>query len=95
MDKQLLRRIARLARIKVAPEQEENMISQLSGILKWVGIIQKVELDGEEELNQPVKAQMEVQQWTQDFEEPDAFLRNVKHPIKNKQIVIKSPIKGN
>ncbi len=84
-----------MARIKIAPEQEDEMISQLSGILKWVGIIQKVNLEDEQELNQPVKEQMEVQKGVEDFEDPDAFLKNVKHPTKDRQIVIKSPIKGN
>ena len=70
-------------------------MSQLSGILKWVGVIQEVDLESEQELNQPVKEKMELQQGVQDFEEPDMFLKNVKHSIKDRQIVIKSPIKGN
>ena len=95
MDKQLLRRIAHLARIKIELEKEDEMVSQLSGILKWVGIIQKVDLKDEQELNQPVKEQMEVQEGVQDFKDPDKFLKNVKHFVKDRQIVIKSPIKGN
>jgi len=93
MDKKTLYRLARLARIKIDTNQEQKLLQQMEWIVAWVGKIQQYPLDDEKQLRQPVKKQMEVQEGVQDFEDPDVFLANVKHKIKDRQIVIKSPIK--
>jgi len=93
MDKATLKRLARLARIKITPEEEQELLQQLEQIVKWVGVISSQDLAAQKPLHQPVKEQIDLQEGVEDFEDPDAFLANVKHPIKDRQIVIKSPIK--
>jgi aspartyl-tRNA(Asn)/glutamyl-tRNA(Gln) amidotransferase subunit C len=46
VDKDTVRRIARLARIKVAEERLEPMVAELNGIFQWVEMLNEVKVDG-------------------------------------------------
>ncbi|MCK6418652.1 MAG: Asp-tRNA(Asn)/Glu-tRNA(Gln) amidotransferase subunit GatC [Alphaproteobacteria bacterium] len=50
MEKQLVRKIARLARLALTPEQEDLATTQLSNTLKWIEQLQAVNTDGVEPL---------------------------------------------
>lgn len=50
MEKQLVRKIARLARLALTPEQEDLAATQLSNTLKWIEQLQGVNTDGVEPL---------------------------------------------
>lgn len=45
VDKDTVRRIARLARLKVAEERLEPMAAELNGIFQWVEMLNEVNVD--------------------------------------------------
>lgn len=46
VDKDTVRRIARLARIKMAEERLEPMAAELNGIFQWVEMLNEVKVEG-------------------------------------------------
>ena len=46
VDKDTVRRIARLARIKVAEERLDLLAGELNGIFQWVEMLNEVKVDG-------------------------------------------------
>jgi aspartyl-tRNA(Asn)/glutamyl-tRNA(Gln) amidotransferase subunit C len=46
VDKDTVRRIARLARIKVAEERLDPMAGELNGIFQWVEMLNEVNVEG-------------------------------------------------
>ncbi|HEX4105698.1 MAG TPA: Asp-tRNA(Asn)/Glu-tRNA(Gln) amidotransferase subunit GatC [Rhizomicrobium sp.] len=46
VDKDTVRRIARLARIKVAEERLDPMAGELNGIFQWVEMLNEVDVEG-------------------------------------------------
>jgi aspartyl-tRNA(Asn)/glutamyl-tRNA(Gln) amidotransferase subunit C len=46
VDKDTVRRIARLARLKVAEDRLEPMAAELNGIFQWVEMLSEVKVDG-------------------------------------------------
>jgi aspartyl-tRNA(Asn)/glutamyl-tRNA(Gln) amidotransferase subunit C len=48
VDEETVRRIARLARIKVTPEEAKGLEAELSGILDWVRQLDEVDVEGVE-----------------------------------------------
>jgi aspartyl-tRNA(Asn)/glutamyl-tRNA(Gln) amidotransferase subunit C len=46
VDKDTVRRIARLARLKVAEERLEPMAGELNGIFQWVEMLNEVNVEG-------------------------------------------------
>jgi len=46
VDKQTVRRIARLARLKLDEERVEPMMEELNGILAWVEQLKEVDVEG-------------------------------------------------
>ena len=46
VDKDTVRRIARLARIQVAEERLEPMVAELNGIFQWVEMLNEVKAEG-------------------------------------------------
>lgn len=92
---QELRHIAKLCALKLTERDEQKFLSQLDGIIWFVDQLQEVDVEGVEPLSHPLEWKyLEPQEWTRDFANKQDLFRNVKHPIKNNGIVIKSPIKG-
>jgi aspartyl-tRNA(Asn)/glutamyl-tRNA(Gln) amidotransferase subunit C len=54
VDENTVRRIARLARIKVTPEEAKGLESELSGILDWVKQLDEVDTTGVEPMTRVV-----------------------------------------
>jgi aspartyl-tRNA(Asn)/glutamyl-tRNA(Gln) amidotransferase subunit C len=46
VDKDTVRRIARLARIQVTEERLEPMVAELNGIFQWVEMLNEVRVEG-------------------------------------------------
>ena len=46
VDKDTVRRIARLARIRIAEERLEPMAAELNGIFQWVEMLNEVKVEG-------------------------------------------------
>jgi aspartyl-tRNA(Asn)/glutamyl-tRNA(Gln) amidotransferase subunit C len=66
VDEATVRRIARLARIKVTPEEAKGLETELSGILDWVKQLDEVETDGVEPMTRvvPISLKMRPDQVT-------------------------------
>jgi aspartyl-tRNA(Asn)/glutamyl-tRNA(Gln) amidotransferase subunit C len=50
IDIETVRKIARLASLKIPPEQEQNVAGDLSKILDWVGQLDELNVEGVEPL---------------------------------------------
>lgn len=92
---QQLRHIAKLCALKLNEQDEQKFLGQLDNIIGFVDQLQEVDVEGIEPLSHPLEGKyLEPQQWVRDFENKKELFNNVKHPIKNNWIVIKSPIKS-
>lgn len=60
VDEATVTRIARLARIKVTPEEAKGLETELSGILEWVKQLDEVDVAGIEPMTRvvPIKLKM-------------------------------------
>lgn len=54
VDEATVRRIARLARIKVTDEEAKGLVAELSGILSWVEQLSEVDTEGVEPMTRVV-----------------------------------------
>ena len=54
VDKNTVRKVARLARIAVPEERLEPMAKELNGILAWIEQLNEVQVDGVEAMTTPV-----------------------------------------
>lgn len=54
VDKNTVRKVARLARIAVPEERLEPMAKELNGILNWIEQLNEVDVDGIEAMTTPV-----------------------------------------
>lgn len=77
VDEATVRRIARLARIKVTPEEAKGLEKELSGILDWVKQLDEVDTNGIEPMTRvvPIKLKMRDDVVT-DGEIPDQVTSN-------------------
>ncbi len=48
IDEATVKRVARLARIKITPEEAKGLVGELSGILAWVAQLDEVNTEGVE-----------------------------------------------
>ena len=55
VDKQTVRKVARLARIAVPEERLEPLAKELNGILAWIEQLNEVNVDGVDPMTTPVK----------------------------------------
>ena len=77
VDAQLVRRIARLARIKVTESEVKALEGELSGILDWVKQLDEVKTEGVEPMTRviPMTLRQRVDEIT-DGEIPDQVVAN-------------------
>lgn len=54
VDKDTVRRIARLARLKIEEERVEPMMAELNGILDWIEQLKEVDVEGVEPMTSAV-----------------------------------------
>ena len=62
VDEKTVRRIARLARIKVTDAEARSLQGDLSGILDWVKMLDEVKTDGVEPLTSVVAMQLRLRE---------------------------------
>ncbi len=58
VDKETVRKVARLARIAVPEEKLEPMAEELNGILNWIEQLNEVDIEDVEAMTTPVKMAM-------------------------------------
>ncbi|MBI1358855.1 MAG: Asp-tRNA(Asn)/Glu-tRNA(Gln) amidotransferase subunit GatC [Alphaproteobacteria bacterium] len=54
VDKNTVRKVARLARIAVAEDRLDSMAGELNGILSWIEQLNEVDVEGVEAMTTPV-----------------------------------------
>ncbi len=60
VDQSTVRRIARLARIKLTPEELPRFEGELNAILKWIEMLNELDTTGVEPMTSVVKMQMKM-----------------------------------
>ena len=60
VDKDTVRRIARLARLKIEEERVEPMVAELNGILNWVEQLKEVDVEGIEPMTSAVDHRLKM-----------------------------------
>ena len=87
VDAELVRRIARLARIKVTDSEVKALEGELSGILDWVAQLDEVKTDGVEPMTRviPMTLRQRVDEIT-DGEIPDQVVANA--PVREEHFYV-------
>jgi aspartyl-tRNA(Asn)/glutamyl-tRNA(Gln) amidotransferase subunit C len=62
VDRNMVRRIARLARIRVSEEDLPRLEGELNSILKWIEMLHEVDTETVEPLTSVVKTQMKMRE---------------------------------
>ena len=62
VDKDTVRRIARLARLALEEERVEPMVQELNGILAWVEQLKEVDIEGVAPLTSVVEQKLKMRQ---------------------------------
>jgi aspartyl-tRNA(Asn)/glutamyl-tRNA(Gln) amidotransferase subunit C len=60
VDKDTVRRIARLARLKIEEERVEPMVAELNGILNWVEQLKEVDVEGVQPMTSAVDHRLKM-----------------------------------
>lgn len=77
VDENTVRRIARLARIKITDEEAKSLEGELSGILNWVEQLDEVDTDGVEPMTRVVAQELKMREdKVTDGEIADAIVKN-------------------
>jgi aspartyl-tRNA(Asn)/glutamyl-tRNA(Gln) amidotransferase subunit C len=77
VDRNMVRRIARLARIKVSEEDVPRLEDELNSILKWVEMLNEVDTSNTEPLTSVVRTQMKMREDVVTAgQDPDAVTAN-------------------
>ncbi|GGD05194.1 Asp-tRNA(Asn)/Glu-tRNA(Gln) amidotransferase subunit GatC [Aquisalinus flavus] len=62
IDKETVRKVAKLARIAEPEERLEPLARELSGILDWIEMLQEVDVEGVEAMASTVEAQLPMRE---------------------------------
>ena len=62
VDKDIVRRIARLARLALPEERAEPMVMELNGILAWVEQLKEVDVEGIDPLTSVVEQRLKMRE---------------------------------
>jgi aspartyl-tRNA(Asn)/glutamyl-tRNA(Gln) amidotransferase subunit C len=90
MDKETVRKAARLGRIEVAEADLDGWAKQLSGILKWIEQLQEVKTDGVEPLANVVDIDLALRKdAVNDGGDPDKVLSNAPESVEGYYVVPK------
>jgi aspartyl-tRNA(Asn)/glutamyl-tRNA(Gln) amidotransferase subunit C len=77
VDKDIVRRIARLARLALPEERAEPMVKELNGILAWVEQLKEVDVEGVAPLTSVVEQRLKMREdVVTDGGQADALMSN-------------------
>ena len=84
VDEATVRRIARLARIKISDQEAQGLQSELSGILAWVEQLSEVDTDDVEPMTRVVPIELKQREdVVTDGDQADAVIANA--PVREEQ----------
>lgn len=88
--------IAKLAALRLKPEEKERLGKQVSTIIDFVGKLDEVDVKGTEPLSHPIEGmKVELYEKGNTYADPDSLLANTQHQLKERGIVMKSAINSN
>ena len=84
-------RLQQLANIKLSPEEQTKLGTQLGNIIQFIGQLDQIKFSSPKK---PKQAGLTLRTiaWTREFPDTKKLLDNVKHPLVNNSIVIKSAL---
>ena len=90
-DKEFLR-LQQLANIKLSPEEQVKLGTQLDNIIKFIGQLDQIKISSTPKKNKKSGLTLRTIAWVHEFPDTAKLLNNVKHPLVNNSIVIKSAL---
>lgn len=81
-------RLQKLACIKLAPEEEAKLGKQLDGIIQFLGQLDQIKISSK--IKKTSDRTLRTIVGVREFPDAKKLLDNVKHPIVNNSVVIKS-----
>ena len=84
-------RLQQLANIKLSPDDQVKLGTQLDSIIQFIGQLDQIKITPKK---QTKKAELTLRTiaWVREFPDAAKLLDNVKHPLVNNSIVIKSAL---
>lgn len=77
VDRETVRHIARLARVRIEESEEEGLATELAGILDWVEALQAVDTEGVAPMTSVVAAELRLREdAVNDGSDREAVLKN-------------------
>jgi aspartyl-tRNA(Asn)/glutamyl-tRNA(Gln) amidotransferase subunit C len=89
-----IKHLSKLCAINLSEKEQEKFLKQIDEILKFVSQLNEVDVEGIDPLPHPIEdLVLTPREGVRQFENTKDLFVNVKHPIKDNMIVIKSAIK--
>lgn len=86
------KRLQTLANIKLSPEEQAKLGKQLDSIIQFLGQLDQIKITSSKK-NKKSELSLRTVTWTREFPDTAKLLDNVKHPLVNNSIVIKSSLR--
>ncbi len=84
-------RMQKLANITLSPDEAVKLWTQLDNIIQFIGQLDQIKITASKK-NKKAELTLRTIAWTREFTDTDKLLANVKHPLVNNSIVIKSAL---
>ncbi|MCX6822651.1 MAG: hypothetical protein NTX91_01455 [candidate division SR1 bacterium] len=84
-------RLQQLANIKLSPEEQVKLGTQLDNIIQFIGQLDQINISSPKK-NKKAELTLRTIAGVREFPDTKKLLDNVKHPLKNNSIVIKSAL---
>lgn len=83
--------LQQLANIKLSAEEQVKLGTQLDNIIQFIGQLDQIKISSKKKTKQ-TELSLRTITWTREFPDTKKLLNNVKHPLVNNSIVIKSAL---
>jgi len=90
LKKEELEHLQKLACIKLSPDEEKKLWSQLENIIWFLGQLSNIKTGKIVKKWKKIENSLRTIQWNKDFANKVKLMKNVKHEVVNNSIVIKS-----
>ncbi|MFA7717817.1 MAG: hypothetical protein WC875_03825 [Candidatus Absconditabacterales bacterium] len=88
LDSKQLHRLQKLACIKLTADEEKKLGKQLENIIQFLGQLDQIKIS--KIIDKEPELMLRTISGVKEFPHPEKILKNVKHPVVNNSIVIKS-----
>lgn len=88
LTKKEFQHLQQLANIKLTSDEEAKLGKQLDSIIQFLGQLDQIKISSTQKTKPGLT--LRTIAWTRAFPDTKDLLRNVKHPVTNNSIVIKS-----